>query len=91
MSHAPSRTGAFIGAALIGLAAGWLLARGHDRGHRADLFAPEPYRRLAALGWIATHDDPADVLLLRDYLAWEPVPALRGRARRIAATLGIAA
>lgn len=88
MSQAPSRAGAFLGAALVGLAGGWMLARRHDRGHRADLFAAEPYRRLAALGWIAAHDDAADLLLLRDYLAWERVPALRGRARRIAATMG---
>jgi hypothetical protein len=91
MNQVSSRTTAFLGAAAVGLAGGWLLARRHDRGHRADLFASEPYRRLAALGWIATHDDPADLLLLRDYLAWEPLPALRGRARRIAATLGLAA
>jgi hypothetical protein len=46
---------------------------------------------LAALGWLAGEDDPQALALLRDYLAWERIPALRGRARRIAVALESAA
>jgi hypothetical protein len=91
MSRRPSTTTAFIGAALLGATGGWWLARRYYRAHRHDLFAVQAYRRFAALGWIASQDDPADVPLLHDYVAWEPVPTLRERARRIAATLGAAA
>jgi hypothetical protein len=90
MNRRPSVVSAFVGAALVGIAGGWWLARQHDRGHRRDLFSARPYRRFAALGWIASHDDPATLPLLRDYLAWEPIPALRNRARRIASALGSA-
>ena len=82
-----SATTAFVSAALVGVAGGWLLARRHDRSHRHDLFASRAYRRFAALGWIAADDDLENVPLLLDYLAWEPVPALRDRARRIVAAL----
>ena len=86
-----STSGLVAGAVAVGLAAGWWLARRHDRSHRYDLFAPDAYRRLAALGWIAGEDNPEHLPLLHDYMAWEKVPALRARARRIAATLGTAA
>lgn len=90
MNRRPSATTAFVGAAFVGIAGGWWLARQHDRGHRRELFSSRPYRRLAALGWIASNDDPESLPLLRDYVAWEPIPALRSRARRVAATLGSA-
>lgn len=78
---------AFVGAALAGIAGGWWLARQHDQGHRRDLFSSRPHRRFAALGWIASDNNPASLPLLRDYLAWEPIPALQSRARRIVAAL----
>jgi hypothetical protein len=81
----------FIGAALVGAAGGWMLAREHDSGNRRHLFSQRPYRRFAALGWIATQDDPENLPLLRDYLAWEPLPALRRRARHIVAAFESAA
>jgi hypothetical protein len=90
MKH-PSTASLVAGAIAIGAAAGWWLARRHDRSHRYDLFAPEAYRRLAALGWIAGEDNPEHLPLLQDYVSWETVPALRARARRIAATLEAAA
>ena len=82
-----SPTTAFIGAALAGIAGGILLARRHDHAHRGDLFSPRAYRRFAALGWIAAEGDLEHVPLLHDYLAWEPLPALRQRARSIVTAL----
>jgi hypothetical protein len=83
------RTGgaAFVGAVLVGLAGGWLVARWHDQAHRSDLFSPRVHRRYAALGWLSGERDPGTLPLLRDYLAWEPVPALRHRAARLMALL----
>lgn len=87
MSRRSSVATAFVGAALLGAAGGWLLARQHDLAHRHDLFSARAYRRFAALGWLASEADPEHLPLLHDYLAWEPVPALQHRARRIVATL----
>ena len=90
MSRRPSATTAFVGAAVAGMIGGWWLARRHDRIHQSDLFSARPYRRFAALGWIASRNDPGTLQVLRDYVDWEPVPALRRRARRIAAAIGSA-
>lgn len=75
------------GAAVLGAAA--VVAFGHwfakdqmDR-HKRDLFSPHPLRRLAALGWLKKHPDVDNVLLLRDYVAWEERPLLRRRAASI--------
>ena len=87
MSRRSSVTTAFVGAALVGVAGGWLLARRHDRSHRHNLFSARAYRRYAALGWLASENDPEQLPLLNDYLAWEPIPALQQRARRIVAVL----
>ncbi|MGH7592860.1 MAG: hypothetical protein ACRELE_03275 [Gemmatimonadales bacterium] len=78
---------AFVGAAIAGVAGGWWLAMRHDSGYRRSLFSSRPHRRFAALGWLARNADPESLPLLRDYLAWEPIPALRSRARRIVITL----
>jgi uncharacterized protein (TIGR03382 family) len=87
MTGRSSVTPAFISAALVGAAGGWLLARRHDRTHRHDLFSPRAYRRFAALGWIATEADAGSVAVLHDYVAWETQPALRRRGLRIIAAL----
>lgn len=87
MSRRSYAASAFFGAALVGVAGGWLLARRHDRSHRRELFASRAWRRFAALGWIGTEGDVEMLPLLRDYLAWERVPALQQRARRIVASL----
>jgi hypothetical protein len=87
MNRRSSGTVAFLGAALLGVAGGWMLARRHDRAHRHDLFSAVAYRRLAALGWIASEGDVERLPLLQDYVAWEPVAALRQRARGIIAAL----
>lgn len=77
----------FLTAAVIGLAGGWVLARQHDRAQRHDLFARHPWRRFAALGWMEREGDSGVIPVLRDYLEWERVPALRARARRVIAGL----
>jgi hypothetical protein len=87
MTRRSSATTAFAGAALLGVAGGWLLARRHDKSHRHDLFSPRAYCRFAALGWIASLADIEQIGLLHDYLAWEPVPALRQRAFSIITAL----
>jgi hypothetical protein len=70
----------FLGAAAIGVAAGWVLAGRHIQRHRADLFSPRPLRRLSALAGLAAAPTITNVRLLRDYLAWERRPLLRRRA-----------
>jgi hypothetical protein len=73
-----------IGLAAIG-SAGVLLARDQMARHQSELFSPHPLRRLAALGFLRAHPDVDNVLLLRDYLAWEERPMLRKRATLILA------
>lgn len=87
MSRRPHPAVLFTGAALVGLAGGWWLARRHDAAHQGDLFDDAPWRRYAALGWLEGEGDPGTLPLLRDYLAWEGVPALRRRAARLVASL----
>jgi hypothetical protein len=78
-------------AALAGLAAGWSLGAEHVRRHKAALFSPNRFRRLAALSYLAGQESVEHIRLLKDYLAWEPSPMLRRRAarmiRRMEATL----
>ena len=80
------RTTAFTLLALGAVAAlGVLLVRDQISRSRRDLFSPHPLRRLAALEYLGGVAASVDtVLLLRDFLAWEPRPLLRKRA---AATL----
>jgi len=62
-------------------ALGTLLVRDQISRHRRNLFSPNSFRRLAALGYLTGRPATVDtVLLLRDYLAWEPRPMLRKRA-----------
>jgi hypothetical protein len=76
---------------LAGFAAGWYLAAGHVRRHKAALFSPIRFRRLTALSYLAGQGSVENIRLLRDYVAWEPSPILRRRAarmiRRMEATL----
>ncbi len=78
--------------ALVGVAAGWLAAQQHLVRHRRDLFHPSPWRRLAALGFLAGNPGLEAVGALRDYVRWEPQSLLRRRAgyllRRMEARLG---
>jgi hypothetical protein len=83
MNRRPSATAIFAGAMVVGVAGGWLMARRHDRSHRHALFGAHAWQRFAALGWIAGEGDEELLPVLHDYVAWEPVAALRQRARRI--------
>ena len=74
---------AFAGAALVGALGGLLIARARQARHKGDLLSPKPLARLAALGYLTTHGGTESIPLLRDYLAWEKVPWLRSRARRL--------
>ena len=78
-----SRGMLFGGGAVLGAAAGWVLAQRRLTSHRRDLFSPRPMRRLAALGYLAGQDGVETARLLRDYLVWERQPVLRRRAEAI--------
>lgn len=83
------RTTAFTLLAVGAVAAlGVLLVRDQISRSRRDLFSPHPLRRLAALEYLGGVPASVDtVLLLRDFLAWEPRPLLRRRAAAVLARL----
>jgi hypothetical protein len=83
------RTTAFTLIALSAVAAvGVLLVRDQISRSKRDLFSPHPLRRLAALEYLGGGPASVDtVLLLRDFLAWEPRPLLRKRAHAVLARL----
>lgn len=78
-----SRTMVLLGSALLGVSAGWLLAQRQMALGRADLFSPQPLKRLSALGFLAGQEAVETVRLLQDYLSWESQPMLRRRAQSI--------
>lgn len=82
-----SRGMLFVGAAMVGMAAGWMLAGRHIRKHRTALFSPRPLQRLSALAGLAADPSVLNVRLLRDYLAWESRPLLRRRAKALLARM----
>ena len=89
-SESGDRLGRFLkvaGVALLGAAAvtalGAWLARDQMDRHKRDLFSPHPLRRLAALGYLKSHPGVDNVLLLRDYLAWEDQALLQKRASTV--------
>jgi len=74
----------------VGAAAalGALLVRDQISRHQRDLFSPHPLRRLAALGYLGGRPASVDnILLLRDFLAWERRPLLRRRATTLLARM----
>ena len=68
---------------LGGFVAGFALWTRQQRVDQQSLFSRNPVRRLAALGYLRSQADEQTVTLLREYLAWEPKPELRRRARRL--------
>lgn len=83
------RTTAFTLLAVGAAAAlGALLVRDQMSRHQRELFSPHPLRRLAALGYLGGRPATVDsVLLLRDFIAWEPRPLLRRRASALLARM----
>lgn len=79
--------GTVLGAALLGMAGGLVLARQRQRTYRSELFDNRSWRRLAALNWIERNSDRSSLALLRDYLSWEPRPSLQARAARVIRSL----
>ena len=67
-------------AAAAGAALAWVV-RDQVTRHRRDLFSPHALQRLAALSHMSRGAATVgDVLLLRDFIAWESRPLLRKRA-----------
>ena len=72
-----------LAAAAAGALAAWII-RGQLSRHQRDLFSPQAFKRLAALGHINREPASVDLIhLLRDFIAWEPRKMLRDRARAI--------
>lgn len=72
---------------LAGMAGGLMVGlgvwSGAQHAYRRDLFSRHPLRRLAALGHLSGQSSVATAQLLREYIAWESRPMLRGRAVRM--------
>jgi hypothetical protein len=66
-----------------GLALGMIVWSQQTERSRRDLFSIQPWRRLAALGYLRGQRSPQYVRLLRDYVAWERHARLRNRGERI--------
>lgn len=73
----------FLGSALLGTGAGWYLVQRQMAQGKSDLFSPQPFKRLSALGYLAGQEEVQTVRLLQDYLSWETQPMLRRRAQSI--------
>ena len=68
---------AFVGGIVAGAVVWGRLIRRSQR----DLFSPSPFRRLAALGYLAGRPGPETAMLLTEYVAWERGPLLRQRGQ----------
>ena len=73
----------FLAGLAGGLVAGLAAWSGAQHAYRRDLFSRHPLRRLAALGHLSGRSSVATAHLLREYIAWETRPMLRGRAVRL--------
>jgi len=73
----------FLAGAAGGLLAGLAAWTGAQHAYRRDLFSRHPLRRLAALGYLSGQPSISTASLLREYIAWESRPMLRGRAVRL--------
>ncbi|MEO9224948.1 MAG: hypothetical protein ABI328_01060 [Gemmatimonadaceae bacterium] len=70
----------FLAGMAGGVLAGIATWSGAQHAYRRDLFSRHPLRRLAALGHMSGQPSVANAHLLREYIAWESRPMLRGRA-----------
>ena len=73
----------FLAGLAGGMVAGLATWTGAQHAYRRDLFRRHPLRRLAALGHLCGQPTVATAHLLREYIAWESRPMLRGRAVRV--------
>lgn len=78
-----SRTVAAAAGFTGGLVLGLIVWSQQTQRSRRDLFSAQPWRRMAALGYIRGQRSPRSVRLLRDYVAWESHPGLRRRGQTI--------
>lgn len=69
----------FVGGAALGM----IVWSQQTERSRRDLFSTQPWRRMAALGYLRGQRSAHNVRLLRDYVAWERHPRLRRRGERI--------
>lgn len=77
-------TGLIVLAAAAAGALAALIIRGQISRHRRDLFSPQAFNRLAALGHIGGERASVHLIhLLRDFISWEPRKMLRERAQVI--------
>jgi len=75
------------GGLLAGLVVGWRVAQRRLDRHRAALFSADRRERADALAWLAGERGAEAARVLREYLVWEPDPALRRRAGGLLARL----
>lgn len=78
-SNAVAAVAGFVG----GVALGMIVWSQQTERSRRDLFSAQPWRRMAALGYLRGQRSAHNVRLLRDYVAWERHPRLRRRGERI--------
>ncbi len=84
MNHTLKTLGISVLAVAAAGAIAALVVRDQMDRHQRDLFSPSPLRRLACLGHMAGAEPSVDnIMLLRDFLAWEPKELLRNRAKVI--------
>lgn len=77
----------FMAAVVAGAAVGWWFGGRRSARHRHDLFSADPVDRAMALRALMDHPAPGALTTLKDYVQWEPRPALRRRAAAYAAKL----
>ncbi|HEX6536404.1 MAG TPA: hypothetical protein VF041_17565 [Gemmatimonadaceae bacterium] len=78
-----SRTMAAAAGFAGGLVLGLVVWSQQTHRSRRDLFSVQPWRRMAALGYLRGQRSSRNVRLLRDYVAWESHPGLRRRGQTI--------
>ena len=78
------KTQVAVAAALIGgFIAGAIVWSTQIHRSRRELFNPRPWRRLAALGYLAGRPGLDTVQLLTDYVRWEQHEPLRKRGEKL--------
>jgi len=78
------KTQVALAAAVIGgFIAGAIVWSAQIHRSRRELFNPRPWRRLAALGYLAGRPGLETVQLLSDYVRWEQHGVLRKRGEKL--------